>query len=187
MKRIYSKVMEYFVMFCMLVFLGIVFYIDIIQLIVGRDFRAGMEIVPIMLLSYMMLGMLFNVSMWYKLSDKSGYAIVITSVGLVVTAVVNILFLPKYSYHAAAWGHFLSYFTMLVISALLGNKYYPIPYSWGKITAIILFGLAILGVAMLIPTTLPTWLVFVIKSLLILIYVAVLAFTEYYKRKKVRV
>lgn len=185
MKRIYSRVMEYFVMFCMLVFLGIVFYIDIIQLIVGRDFRAGMEIVPIMLLSYMMLGMLFNVSMWYKLSDKSGFAIVITSVGLVVTAVVNILFLPKYSYYAAAWGHFLSYFTMLVISALLGNKYYPIPYSWKKILAIILFGLTIMGVAMMLPATMPAWLMLVIKSLLIIFYVAVLAFTEYYKRKKV--
>ena len=171
-KELYAQVMEYFVAFCMLVFLGIIFYIDIIQFIVGRDFRVGMGIVPIMLLAYMMLGMLFNVSMWYKLSDKSSYAIWITMAGLLVTTVVNVLFLAKYSYWAAAWGHFASYLVMLVVSTLLGNKYYRIPYKWCRILGIISGGLLLYGVNLLIPGELNLIWKLVIRTVLIFVYIA---------------
>lgn len=171
-KELYAQVMEYFVAFCMLVFLGIIFYIDIIQFIVGADFRVGMGIVPIMLLAYMMLGMLFNVSMWYKLSDRSSYAIYITLAGLLVTAVVNVLFLAKYSYWAAAWGHFASYLVMLVISTLLGNKYYRIPYDWKRIFAIIIAGLSLYGVNLLIPEWLALGWKLAVRTVLIFVYIA---------------
>ncbi|MBR5610838.1 MAG: polysaccharide biosynthesis protein [Bacteroidales bacterium] len=171
-KELYAQVMEYFVAFCMLVFLGIIFYIDIIQFVVGADFRVGMGIVPIMLLAYMMLGMLFNVSMWYKLSDKSSYAIYITLAGLLVTAVVNVVFLAKYSYWAAAWGHFASYLVMLVISTLLGNKYYRIPYNWGRIFLIIGAGLLLYGVNLLIPEALALGWKLAVRSLLVFVYIA---------------
>lgn len=132
-KQLYAKVMEWFTAFCGLVFLGVILYIDIVSLILGKDFREGISVVPIMLLSYILLGMLFNVSMWYKLSGKTNIAIWITSSGLLVTALVNIVFMPMYSYWAAAFGHLLSYLVMFIISALLGRKYYPIPYRWGRI------------------------------------------------------
>ncbi len=170
-KELYAKVMEYFVAFCMLVFLGIIFYIDIIQFIVGRDFRAGMGIVPIMLLAYVMLGMLFNVNMWYKLSDKSSYAIYITLLGLGVTTLINVLFLAKYSYWAAAWGHFASYFVMLVVSTLMGNKYYKIPYNWKKIAIIMLIALSLYGVNLLIPQGLGLWFKLMLRTLLIFVYI----------------
>lgn len=170
-KELYAKVMEYFVAFCMLVFLGIIFYIDIIQFIVGRDFRAGMGIVPIMLLAYVMLGMLFNVNMWYKLSDKSSYAIYITLIGLGVTTLINVLFLAKYSYWAAAWGHFASYFVMLVVSTLMGNKYYKIPYNWKKIAIIMLIALSLYGVNLLIPQGVDLWFKLMLRTLLIFVYI----------------
>lgn len=135
-RELYAVVMEYFTAFCGLIFLGVILYIDVISLILGRDFRAGISVVPIMLLSYMILGMLFNVSMWYKLSGKTGVAIYITMAGLVVTAAVNMIFMPKYSYYAAAWGHLASYVVMFVVSVVLGNRYYPIPYKWGRIACI---------------------------------------------------
>ncbi|MBO7321778.1 MAG: hypothetical protein J6U80_07640, partial [Bacteroidales bacterium] len=153
-------------------FLGIIFYIDIIQFIVGRDFRVGMGIVPIMLLAYMMLGMLFNVSMWYKLSDKSSYAIWITMAGLLVTTVVNVLFLAKYSYWAAAWGHFASYLVMLVVSTLLGNKYYRIPYKWCRILGIISGGLLLYGLNLLIPGELNLIWKLAMRTVLIFVYIA---------------
>lgn len=171
-RKVYAAVMEYFVAFCMLIFLGVVFYIDVIQYIVGRDFRAGMSIVPIMLLAYMMLGMLFNVSMWYKLSDRSSYAIYITLAGLIVTMAVNIVFLPKYSYYAAAWGHFASYLVMLVFSTLLGRKYYHIPYRWGRILTVIAMGLALYGLSLLLPPSLPVFVIYAVKTVLLLLYIA---------------
>ena len=179
-RQVYAAVMEYFVMFCMLIFLGVVFYLDIIQLIVGGDFRAGMGIVPVMLLAYMMMGMLFNVSMWYKLSDRPSFAIYITLAGLAVTAVINILFLPVFSYRAAAWGHFFSYLVMLLLSVLLGRRYYPIPYRWLKIGTVIVLGLLLYAVACVLPAGLPMgWSLF-IKTCLLGAYLAGLYVIEKY-------
>ena len=135
-KELYASVQEYFTAFCGLVFLGVILYIDIIALILGPQFRSAVGIVPVMLLSYMILGMLFNVSMWYKLSGKTNMAIWITLSGLVVTAIVIIIFMPTYSYWAAAYGHLASYIVMFVISSVLGAKYYPIPYRWRRLLAI---------------------------------------------------
>lgn len=135
-KELYAQVMNWFTAFCGLVFLGVILYIDVISLILGRDFRAGVSIVPIMLLSYMLLGMQFNVSMWYKLSGRTSVAVWITLAGLAVTAIINILFMPRFSYHAAAWGHLASYVVMLAVNVLLGKKYYPIPYNWKLIFCI---------------------------------------------------
>ena len=137
-RQLYASVQEYFTAFCGLVFLGVILYIDIIALILGPHFRSAVGVVPIMLLSYMILGMLFNVSMWYKLSGKTNMAIWITLSGLAVTAVVIVLFMPKYSYWAAAYGHLASYVVMFAISSILGAKYYPIPYRWGRLAAIVL-------------------------------------------------
>ena len=146
-RALYAVVMEYFSAFCGLIFLVVILYIDVISLILGRDFRAGISVVPVMLLSYMMLGMLFNVSMWYKLSGKTGAAIYITLAGLVVTAAVNVIFMPKFSYYAAAWGHLASYTVMFIISAALGNRYYPIPYNWKRILSVFLVMGIIYGAA----------------------------------------
>ena len=142
-KQLYAVVMEYFTAFCGLVFLGVIGYIDIISLFLGRDFRVGVGVVPIMLLSYMLLGMLFNVSMWSKLSGRTQMAIWITLAGLLVTIVVNVAFMPRYSYWASAWGHLASYLVMFIISAWLGARYYPIPYNWKRIGAFFL----LMGVA----------------------------------------
>ena len=149
-KELYAVVMEYFTAFCGLIFLGVILYIDVFSLILGRDFRAGISVVPVMLLSYMILGMLFNVSMWYKLSGKTGVAIYITLAGLAVTAAVNIIFMPEYSYYAAAWGHLASYIVMFLISAILGNRYYPIPYNWARIFSVFAVMGAVYGVSLLL-------------------------------------
>jgi O-antigen/teichoic acid export membrane protein len=149
-RQLYATVQEYFTAFCGLVFLGVILYIDIIALILGPQFRSAVGIVPIMLLSYMILGMLFNVSMWYKLSGKTNMAIWITLSGLVVTAVVIMLFMPEYSYWAAAFGHLASYIVMFTISSVLGAKYYPIPYRWGRLLMIVLMMGATYGLSMLI-------------------------------------
>ena len=142
-KELYAKVMEYFVAFCMLIFLGIIAYMDIIGLILGRDFRGALDTVPFMLMSYMIVGVLFNVSMWYKLSGHTRYAINITLAGLAVTAVINILLMPRFSYWASVWAHVISGLVMLGYSLWLGNKYYPIPYNWKRTGSYVALGLGL--------------------------------------------
>ncbi len=170
-KELYAVVMEYFTAFCGVVFLGVIGYIDIISLFLGRDFRVGIGVVPIMLLSYMLLGMLFNVSMWYKLSGKTNMAIWITLAGLLVTVVVNVTFMPRFSYWASAWGHLASYLVMFIISAWLGSKYYPIPYSWKRIGAFfLLLGAAYMAMRACFGHIEALWLRLAVNTVLIGLY-----------------
>ena len=172
--KLYASVQEYFTAFCGVVFLGVILYIDIISLILGAQFREAVSIVPIMLLSYMILGMLFNVSMWYKLSGKTNMAIWITLSGLAISAIVIVLFMPAYSYWAAAYGHLASYIVMFAISAILGAKYYPIPYRWGRLLCIMLLMGAIYGISLIIDHTLTLGLgaTLAINTVLLVIYMA---------------
>lgn len=126
----YAQVLNYFTAFSMCIYLGILLYMDIFGLILGENYREGIVVVPVMALAYVILGIYFNISIWFKLSGKTGYAILITSAGLVITLIVNVLFMPHYGYMAAAWGHLASYLVMTLICALLGYRHYPVPYNW---------------------------------------------------------
>jgi O-antigen/teichoic acid export membrane protein len=88
--------------------------------------------------------------MWYKLSGKTDMAIWITLSGLVVTALVIVVFMPRYSYWAAAFGHLASYIVMFVISSVLGARYYPIPYRWGRLMGIMLLMGGMYGISLLV-------------------------------------
>ena len=173
-KEIYAKVLNYFTAFCMVGFVVILLYMDVIGLLLGRDFREGLSIAPIMLMAYILTGILFNVNMWYKLAEKTSMAVWITLAGLVVSVAVDVTWMPVYSYHAAAWGHIASYGTMLLLTALLGRKYYPIPYNWGLIAVIVALGLGIWSSSFLLPSMAlgPKLLA---HTLLIIIYIAALA------------
>jgi O-antigen/teichoic acid export membrane protein len=169
--------MEHFTAFGMLIFLGIMFYLDILQYLIGKDFREGLSIVPVMLFSYLLLGISFNVSMWYKLSGKTNYAIIITACGLPVTLAINILLMPLFSYHAAAWGHLLSYLTMLAVSIYLGNKHYPIPYNWKRVIQYMATGLIFYAITLLLPQDGPI-LKYSVRTALVLAYIYIYLKTE---------
>lgn len=173
----YATIMEHFTAFSILVFLGITLFIDVVALILGKDFREGMDIVPVMLMAYVILGMNFNVSMWYKLSGKTRYAIYITAAGLPVTLAANMIFMPLFSYHAAAWGHLVSYLIMLIVSVWMGNRYYPIPYNWKRITIFVGSGVVLYALSMLVK---DAGLVqkYLVHSLLIIIYIFIYLKTE---------
>ena len=109
--------------------------------------------------------------MWYKLSGKTGVAGWITLSGLAVTALVIIIFMPKYSYWAAAWGHLASYVVMFAISSILGAKYYPIPYRWSRLGCILLLMGAIYGISLILPA-MPLVLKLAVHTVLILAYAA---------------
>jgi O-antigen/teichoic acid export membrane protein len=133
--------MKYFVAFCVLIFLGIALYPELFALFLGRNFRSGINVLPIMLIANILLGVVFNLSMWYKLSGKTHYALTITLLGLSINLVINVIFMPVYGYMAAAWGYLFSYLAMVLFSYYLSRKYYPIPYD-GK-TIVLYFGTGI--------------------------------------------
>jgi len=147
-KKTYAVIMEYFVIIMMLVMLGITANIDWLKYFIkGKDevtrelYWSGLFIVPLLLFNYVLLGIYMNLSVWYKLSDQTRYALYISLVGAVITIVANYYLIPKYSYVGAAIVTFMAYFSMVVLSYIWGQKNYPIPYKLGKILAYIVTGI----------------------------------------------
>jgi O-antigen/teichoic acid export membrane protein len=152
-KPVYAKVMKYFTIFCVFIFLAINFYSDILQYILGEKFRSGMIVLPVMLFAYMLSGINQNVSMWYKLASKTKIALLVTFAGLLTSIVVNFLFMPTYSYRAAAWGHVASYSVMILISWQLSKRYYKIPYQWTSIILYLILGIILFYASRFMETT----------------------------------
>ncbi|MDR1593141.1 MAG: oligosaccharide flippase family protein [Prevotellaceae bacterium] len=152
-KPVYAKVMKFFTIFCVIIFLAINFYSDILQYILGQKFRSGMIVLPVMLFAYMLSGINQNVSMWYKLASKTKIAMIVTFAGLLTSIAINVLFMPIYSYRAAAWGHVASYSVMIFISWQLSKRYYKIPYQWNSIILYMALGTALFFVSRIMETT----------------------------------
>jgi O-antigen/teichoic acid export membrane protein len=151
-KPVYARVTKYFTIFCIIIFLAINFYSDILQYLLGKDFRSGMAVLPIMLFAYMLSGINQNVSMWYKLVSKTKIAIMVTFAGLLTAVIIDFLFMPKYSYMAAAWGHVASYSVMIFVSWQLSKRHYKIPYQWKRILSYMALGTILFFVSKLIET-----------------------------------
>jgi O-antigen/teichoic acid export membrane protein len=181
-KPVYAKAMKYFTIFCIVVFLSINFYSEILQYILGQKFRSGMIVLPVMLFAYMLSGINQNVSMWYKLASKTKIAMLITLAGLLTSLAVNLLFMPTYSYRAAAWGHVASYLVMIFISWQLSKRYYKIPYQWGSIMLYLLLGI-ILFFASRIVETKSLVLNLSFNSVLLLIFLSFVIIKERIKRR----
>lgn len=134
--KLYAKVMKFFIITLCIMFLTVVLYLDIWkQFIRNPQMWAGLKVVPILLLANMFLGIYYNLSVWYKLANKTIVGAWITVIGAGVTLLINFIFIPYFSYMACAWATFFCYGSMMVISFIWGQKYYPIPYVWKKLVA----------------------------------------------------
>jgi len=138
-KDVYSNVMKYFVIFGLLIFLGIMLYIDIFKYFISNEsYWEGLHIVPILLVANIMLGVVYNLSIWYKLTDRTKYGAYIAGAGASVTIIINATLIPVIGYLGSAWAHFFSYFTMMLLSYFLGRKYFKIDYPLKDILIYIL-------------------------------------------------
>ena len=128
--EMYAKAMKYFIIFTLLAFLIVVGYMDILKRIVvpNEDYWVGLKVVPIVMAAEIMMGIYFNLSFWYKLIDKTIWGAIFSGIGCAVLLIVNVLFVPKYGFMACAWGGFAGYGVAMVISYVVGQKYYPIDY-----------------------------------------------------------
>ncbi|MBS1589930.1 MAG: oligosaccharide flippase family protein [Bacteroidetes bacterium] len=129
----YARVMKWFVIALCVMFLSVMLYLDIWKYFVGRDYRNALNLVPVLLLSYVFLGIYYNLTVWYKLTDKTRYGAYIMLIGSVVTVAFNWILIPTWGYDACAWGTLACYGTMMVLSYAWGQKYYPIPYDLKKL------------------------------------------------------
>lgn len=150
--KVFANILKYFVIFSLIIFLFIVLYIDVIKYFISPRFHEGLNIVPVVLFANILLGILFNINFWYKLSGKTQFAVLIIGTGAVINIVINIIFIPYYSYKACAFSHLISNFAMLVFSYLIGRKFYKIEYNIKRIIFYIMLGLSIYFINVLIRT-----------------------------------
>ena len=133
-KELYAKIMTYFVWVLAGTFLFVMLYIDLFKYFIpNEDYWVGLEVVPILLMANIFLGIYYNQSVWYKLTDKTSFGAGLAIFGAIITLVLNLIFIPKYGYIASAWATFACYGSMMVVSYVLGRKYYPVPYDLLKI------------------------------------------------------
>ena len=141
--EMYTQAMKYFIIFTLLAFLMVVGYMDILKYIVRNpDYWVGLKVVPIVMAAEIMMGIYFNLSFWYKIIDKTIWGAVFSGIGCTVLLVINIIFVPKYGYMACAWGGFAGYGVAMLVSYLVGQKYYPLNYPLKDIFLYILLAVA---------------------------------------------
>ena len=142
----YADAMKYYIITALLIFLGITFYVDIFQYVLGSQYRVGLAIIPIVLITYLIQGIVYNLSLWYKLIDKTYWGAIFSIIGFIITIVIDIIFIPRYSYWACAYASLISISVMLLLSYFIGQHYYPIRYPLKSIACYTLLA-AVLCVA----------------------------------------
>src|SRR5665648_572760 len=132
-RLIYAHVMKYFVIFGLLIFLGITLFIDVFKIIIGSEYHSGLKVVPAVLMANLFFGIYFNLSLWYKLSDKTWMGAVIGGIGAVLTIGFNIWLIPVMGYMGSAYAVLICFILMTVISYVVGQKYYRVDYDLKRI------------------------------------------------------
>jgi O-antigen/teichoic acid export membrane protein len=127
---LFAKVNHYFVIVCCLVLLGISINLDFIKLFfIGEEYWVGLGIVPVLLLAYLFLGVYYNMSIWFKLTNKTYYGTIITMIGVFITVVGNFVLIPLAGYMGSSMAALLCYFTMTIVCYFIGQRFFPIPYT----------------------------------------------------------
>ncbi|MBQ1650485.1 MAG: polysaccharide biosynthesis C-terminal domain-containing protein, partial [Prevotella sp.] len=169
----YAHAMKFFIIFTLFAFLCVMGYMPILEHILGSEYRAGLQVVPIVMVAEIMMGIYFNLSFWYKLIDKTIWGAWFSLAGCVTLVAVNILFIPEYSYMACAWGGVAGYGTAMLLSYFVGQKKYPISYDLKGIFTYIVVTTCFYY-AMELSTRMPyVWLQLLCNTLLILAYLVI--------------
>lgn len=149
---LYARVMKYFVVGCLFIFLGIMLFMDIVQYFVGDAYRVGLGIVPVLLLANLFLGIYFNLSIWYKLTGQTRFGAWIALAGASITIALNIWWIPILGYHGSAWATLVCYFFMMTTSYVYGQKHYPVPYDFPRIAGFIAAAVTLYLASTLLPS-----------------------------------
>ena len=167
----YAAAMKYFIIFTLLAYLCVIGYLDVLKRIIAPDYWAGLRVVPIVMAAEIMMGIYFNLSFWYKLIDKTIWGAWFSAAGCIVLIAVNLIFIPKYSYMACAWGGFAGYATSMVLSYIVGQKKNPINYPIKSIMTYILIAGFFYAIMALTPEEWPMIAKLGINTVLILLFI----------------
>lgn len=183
-RKVYADVLKFFVIFCVFIFLLVTLFIDFFQYFVGEEFRSGLDVVPILLMANLCLGIYVNLSIWYKLTDRTLTGAFVSLFGAALTVSLNFWWIPTLGYRGSAWATLICYGSMAILSYFLGRKYYPVNYDIKRILGYIGLGVGLYYSQKLLIKDYHynTWL---LSSELMLLYILMAVLFE--KRKIARI
>lgn len=169
-KELYGKICRLFTLVGGLVIIAMIIGIDILKYLVDPNYWSSLFLLPVLLIAYLLLGIYYNISIWYKLSDKTIYGAIISIIGMALTLIVSIIFLPTIGYAASAWATLISYFVMVLIAYYLGQKHFPIAYPVKKILLDVIVIVAIICCAFILRSRYEQLPLYAGYALLFVIY-----------------
>lgn len=169
-KKTYAEAMKYFVIFSLFIFLGVMFYLDIIKHLVKPSYYPGLAVVPIVMLGELFFGVYFNLSLWYKLTDQTRWGAYFSLFGCVVTVCIILQFAPEYGFMACAWASFICNLLMMLLSYFIGQKKFPIRYDLKTIFVYAALA-AVLYAAAMLPSIEKEWLRLAYRTVLLIVFV----------------
>lgn len=173
-KRGYALILKYFVIFGLLIFLGISLFLDLFKTlhILEESYFSGLKVVPIVLMANLFLGIYYTLSLWYKLTDKTRFGAYFALIGAAISLTVNIIFIPVFGYMASAWAVLICFVVMSVMSYVIGQKYFRVDYPLQRIGLYFLLALGLYALSVIIPVSNPV-LSYLLNILLFGIFVSV--------------
>ncbi len=173
----YASLMNIFVGLILGLGLFILLFLNYLKFFISPGYHEGLFVVPYIVVAYILYGILFYQSIWYKLSNKTNYALIIMLLGAFFTVAINVIFVPLYRYGASAVAHVISYGVMVLVSYFLGQKYYPVPYNLLRIGLYLLVALCLYLINWLIAVD-KVLFDLIIKSVLLLLFLIFVSWKE---------
>lgn len=178
----YCDAMKYFIIFGVLIYLGVMSYLPILKYFISPGYWEGLGVVPVMMLAELCFGVFFNLSLWYKLTDRTQWGMYFSLFCFALMLVLNVWLVRAIGipdgYMGSAWAALVSYFAVMVLSYFVGRHYYPLPYELGRIWAYVALGAALYGGICLAWWDDMPWLGFAVRTVLLLVYVATVGWWE---------
>ena len=170
-REMYAQAMKFFIIFTLLAFLAVMFYLDILRHVIGRDYWDGLRVVPIVMAAEIFMGIYFNLSFWYKLIDETRWGAYFSLTGCIILILMNIFLVPKYGYIACAWAGFTGYGVAMLLSYFVGQKKYPIQYDLKAIGMYVLLAAVLYVAAEYVPID-NIYLRMAYRTVLLLLFIA---------------
>lgn len=170
-RQMYAQAMKFFIIFTLLAFLAVMFYLDILRYVIGRDYWEGLKVVPIVMAAEMFMGVYFNLSFWYKLTDETKWGAYFSITACTIVVLMNVFLIPVYGYVACAWAGFAGYAVAMLLSYFVGQKKYPINYDLKSIGGYVLLALVIYAVGEWMPLE-NTVLRLLFRTVLLAVFIA---------------
>ncbi|MFG6380867.1 MAG: oligosaccharide flippase family protein [Muribaculum sp.] len=174
----YSDAMKYFLIFALFIFLGVMFYLDIIKYFISPAYFSGLKVVPVIMLAELFFGIFFNLSLWYKLTDRTQWGAWFSLLGAAITVTLNIVLVPRLGYMGCAWAALTCYGVMMLASYFVGRSVYPIDYNIPRLLFYCLVAAVLYAVAMFVDFH-AEWANLMFRTLLLIIYMGIVCRREH--------